>query len=169
MKKCLHIAILLLLLVSVCRKNKEQSNYPTPDTLPFRQLEKTIPANDSLLEKVLFLQNKLRLNPDNDSIKHNLTSVTFDTVSGSFMVAGTGLHNKKLPQSAREAGAIMAAQQDAQRWALYLKTWYQGFTIHFGEQISGTITYSTILLQKRRNDTLFLLLQIPLGSISLQP
>jgi hypothetical protein len=47
---------------------------------------------------------------------------------------------------------------------LYLKAWRDGSTIDFGKKISGEVSYSKILLERADGDTLYQLIQVPLGS-----
>jgi hypothetical protein len=48
---------------------------------------------------------------------------------------------------------------------LYLKAWSEGNPIPFGEKISGEVTYSSVLRERLEADTLYQLIQVPVGSV----
>lgn len=120
---------------------------------------------DSLLNSIESLQNSLIISPANVSLQKKLVSNSFDSFSGSFRLVGKGVTNKEHPDAAQKAGRSMAAQFTGKRWAFYIKSWYGGDSIPFGRQINGSVMYSRTLLQKELGDTLFMLLDIPMGSI----
>jgi hypothetical protein len=120
---------------------------------------------DSLLSRILALENAVYCDPGNRSRIPGLVKASFDSSSGCFLVVGKGTHNKSLPESSWRQGRKIASAYDAKRWALYLKSWSLGSTARFGAKISGEITYSRILLEKLEGDTLFTLVSVPTGSI----
>ncbi len=122
-------------------------------------------ALDSLLSVLVKLENCIRGGSREDILATELLKASFDSASGCLMVAGQGTGNPSLPRSAWVAGRRMAAAYDAKRWALYLKALLDNRKTSFGENISGEIGYSRILVERTVGDTLQELLQIATGSI----
>lgn len=124
------------------------------------------PDYDSILSSLLDLQNRLTVQPSEKELMRKLVSVSYQKSSGCFLTAGRGVINRKLPEAVRETERQKAADLSAQRWAFYVKEWYRDNMIPFGTPVSGTISYSSVLFQRAANDTLEILVQIPLGSIN---
>jgi hypothetical protein len=81
------------------------------------------------------------------------------------LTVGKGVYNNELNSDLKEELRTRGARTVAQRWALYMHNWFLQKSIQFGDTVSGTITYDKELYSHTNNDTLFLLLQIPFGSI----
>ena len=122
---------------------------------------------DSLLSLLIRLENNIYASlPSTNAVSlGELKKVSFDSSSGSFLAAGKGAFNKKLPEGAWDTGRKMAASADGKRWVLYLKAWRDGSTIDFGKKISGEVSYSSILCERSDGDTLYQLIQVPIGSV----
>jgi hypothetical protein len=121
--------------------------------------------NDSLLSRLIVLENAVYANPLEIRKIPPLLRASFDSSSGCFLVAGKGTQNKSMPDASWKQGRKIASAYDAKRWALYLKSWSLGSSIRFGTKISGEITYSRIMLERLDNDTLYTLISVPMGSI----
>ncbi len=160
------IAITSTLLLIGCREQRKQLS-STPDNNGFVEVKEVQSSEnyDSLLTVILSFQNRLIAQPQKKELMQEMLSASFQKSSGCFLAAGKGIYNNKFPESIRESERQKAALLTAQRWAFYLKKWNEGNMIPFGTPVSGTISYSTNLLQKTSKDTLILLVQIPLGSI----
>jgi len=120
---------------------------------------------DSLLTRLLLLENAVYGNPRDFGFITRLIKASFDSSSGCFIVAGKGAANTSLPGASWKQGRKIASNYDAKRWALYCKTWSLGSAVTFGTKISGEITYSSTLLERLDGDTLFSLVSVPTGSI----
>lgn len=120
---------------------------------------------DSLLVLLMALETRVRDDSLAWEAAREIEKLSFDSVSGCFLVAGKGVFNKSHPQEAQQAGRELAATYDAKRWAIFLKIRSQGRDISIGDKFSGEITYSAALCQRVENDTLMILLKIPTGSI----
>jgi hypothetical protein len=120
------------------------------------------------MEVVLNLQNGVYADPTDQSLVPQLVSASFDSLSGSFLTVGKGVVNPEHPQAAQPSARQQAAAADAKRWSLYLKAWHTGDTRAFGETIEGQISYSRVLAEKLEGDTLYQLVQVPVGSVVIQ-
>lgn len=162
----------VVLVVSSCREHaspaSDKKPLPSPET---QRVEKSIALNnsaacDSILGIVEALEDRVRADPGNGNAAQALAKAAFDSASGCFIAAGKGTFNRSHPpQAALEAGRTMAAQYDAKRWALYLKTRSLRRGTMFGQNIAGEITYSSTLCARNQGDTLVLLVKVPLGSV----
>ena len=162
--KTIPLFTILILIFSGCQQKK---SVPEKSTL---QNIKTIiqrdPDYDSLADVISNYQDRIISDPENKILMGRLLSAALDSTSGCFLVAGKGVYNRNLPLSAQNESRKTAAIRSAQRWALYLKVWQQGDLVPLSTPVSGSIAYSKTLIEKEVNDTLFLLLGIPPGSIS---
>lgn len=122
---------------------------------------------ESLLSLLIKLENDVFTNlPSKATVSlSELKKASFDSSSGCFLVAGKGMFNKSHSEGTWDNGRKMAASGDAKRWALYLKAWRDGSTVDFGKRISGEVSYSRILLERTHGDTLYQLMQVPIGSV----
>ena len=120
---------------------------------------------DSLLTFVLFQENEVRKMPATLLAVSLFLKSSFDSISGCFRVAGKGTYNREHPASSWKQGMSLAASYDAKRWALYAKQWSNGAKIPFVEKISGEITYSKTLIERVQDDTMYVLVSVPIGSI----
>jgi hypothetical protein len=164
-------SISILLAVIVCASLSCRDNQKPAEDLQKQAntvSKDTIINYDSLLSLLIRLQNSISANPRDSRLIPPLLTEAFDTVSGSFLIVGKGIPNKEFPEAAWDAARKMAALQDGKRWGLYLKAWRTGDMRNFGQTISGTITYSKVLFDRLSNDTLYQLIQIPIGSIVIQ-
>ena len=169
MKKSMPGLVLLFLIVifSGCKPEKKAAEARKP---PERR--ETQPTEESLSAgECRSLMSRLdsairRVNERDDMVsKKRLAAASWDSVAGSFICMGKGVVNPKLPPAAQSEAQKKAAQLTAERWALYLRKWRDGEYISPAQGISGEITYSRKLCGRSDGDTLFLLLQVPLGSI----
>jgi len=120
---------------------------------------------EMLLGRLLQIETTLRETPARAGLVPELLNASFDSVSGTFFAAGKGLVNPSFPAEAQHASGITAAQADARRWTLYMKSWHVGDKTLFGSPIHGDIMYSKTLLERQAGDTVFVLIQVPVGSI----
>jgi len=126
------------------------------------------PSADSLYASVRPLQDSVYVHPKDSARRAVLLAAAFDSASGSFFVVGKGVANPTRHDQTGRQGQVRASESDAKRWALYLKAWHTGDTRLFGERIRGEVTYSTTLLERTEGDTLYQLLQIPVGSVTVR-
>ncbi len=161
----------VVLVVSSCREHaspaSDKKPLPSSET---QRVEKSIALNnsaacDSILGIVEALEDRVRADPGNGNATQALAKAAFDSASSCFLTAGKGTFNRSHPQAAQEAGRTMAAQYDAKRWALYLRTRSLGRAGTFGQNIAGAITYSSTMCTRNQGDTLVLLVKVPLGSV----
>ena len=162
--KTIPVFAILILIFSGCQQRKSTPEKSTPQNL--KTISHREPDYDSLADVISNYQNRIMSDPENKLLMGRLLSAALDSTSGCFLVAGKGVYNRNLPLSAQSESRKTAASRSAQRWALYLKTWQQGKLVPFGTPVSGSIAYSKTMAEKEVNDTLFLLLGIPRGSIS---
>jgi len=118
---------------------------------------------DSLLTVIEPLQQHARTT-DKKSFE-KLFSIAFDTISGCFQTVGKGLANPLFPVEARMSGRKNAAKLNGEYWAALLKCWNNSDRKSVTPKFEAQILYSTILYEKEVGDTLFVLVQVPLGSI----
>jgi hypothetical protein len=130
----------------------------TPDTTNY----------DSLLSIVQLQENEIIKMPTTPLAISLFLKSSFDSSSGCFRVAGKGTYNPEHPKTTWRQGMKVAASYDAKRWALYAKQWSDGGHFIFGEKISGEITYSKIIAERIQDDTMYVLVYVPIGSIILK-
>lgn len=123
---------------------------------------------DSLLTVLGNLQDSIRSKPGDKAIVERYLQASYDTTSGIFRVVGKGVGNPRHPEAARAVGQKLAASYDGKRWSLFCKAWFTGSTIIFGTSIKGDIAYSNTLFAKSDGDTLYVLLEVPVGSIEVK-
>ncbi|NLE03005.1 MAG: hypothetical protein GX640_24305 [Fibrobacter sp.] len=165
MKLFKHCVLLFsLFLFLSCREEKSSTSNTSEKHQSRQQIKIDYP---SLLDTLLVIQNEIMHAPDNKGLQQKLLLSAFDSISGSFLAAGTGISPIDQKPVIAEQLRLRTAKMVAQRWALYLKAWRSGNSVQFGDSISGTITYNTEVYSKMRNDTLYLIVQIPVGSIGM--
>jgi hypothetical protein len=121
---------------------------------------------DSLLTIIGQSQNEVLIIENHRSIK-KLVNLAFDTSTGCFYAVGKGLINPEFPAEAQNKSRMSAAKLNGQQWALCLKAWNSGKTTSRTKPPSGEIFYCKSLYEKNIEDTLFILFEIPAGSIRL--
>lgn len=146
-----------------CREDNPSEDDKTEQIAP--QAEQAALDYDALMTRLLELQNDIYANPTDPEFIPPLLKAAFDSTSGSFLVVGRGLANPAHPEAAQAASRKTAARHDGRRWALYLKAWRRGDMRPLSRTINGEIAYSKVLHERMRDDTLYLLLQVPLGSV----
>ena len=122
----------------------------------------------ALFSKLMILQDSISWNPGDRNLVNRYLRTSLDTVSGCFHVVGKGVVNKDYPESAQKMSRKMAAEYTGKRWTMYLKAWNAGLNISYGRTISGSVLYSEELYERILDDTLCLLLKVPIGSIVLE-
>src|SRR5271157_6432028 len=144
MKRCvtaIGVFFLVTLVVISCREHpspaSEKRPLPPSATAGHAAGLNNGAGCDSILAVVEALEDRVRADPRDGNAAQALVKAAFDSASGCFITAGKGTFNRSHPQAAKEAGRTMAAQYDAKRWALYLKTRSLGRGIMFGENIAG--------------------------------
>jgi hypothetical protein len=149
---------------------KKTAQTSQPQDSVFKQKVVAIDSTqyDSLLTVLLNRENTIYLAPKDKNNIVPFTSVSFDSASGCFLVAGKGTQNREFPESAWEKARKMASAYEAKRWALYAKAWTTGSSMPFGQKITGEITYSNVLRERLENDTLYVLVSVPIGSVVLK-
>jgi len=120
---------------------------------------------DSLVTLIETLQHATHTT-DNKSFE-KLYKVAFDTNSDCFHIVGKGIANPSFPDEAKMSSRKNAAKLNAEHWAALLKYWNNSGRKSFTPEFKAQILYSAILFEKEVGDTLFVLVQVPLGSIVL--
>jgi hypothetical protein len=120
---------------------------------------------ESLMNRLRDLQDTMYADPANSRLIPPLVKAAFDSTTGCFHVVGKGCADSSYPAAAVKALQKTAARNDAMRWALYLKSWRRGDMRPLSRQVRGEIAYSRVLFEKDTGDTLYQLLQVPIGSI----
>jgi hypothetical protein len=131
-------------------------NIQPPDSIELKRF-------DSLMKIVETLQQNARTT-ENNSLEQ-LYAAAFDTISGCFQTVGKGLSNPSFPVEARMSSRKNAAKLNGEYWAALLKFWNNTDQKSVTPKFEARILYSTILYEKEIGDTLFVLVQVPLGSI----
>lgn len=154
-----------------CREKNPSDQKVPPHAykqLDSRNISK-MPISATNLDSLTFLLADIEQRIMHCANDHTLQQVflhhAFDTLKGGFHVAGTGLSPKN--SIGGNLLAKKAAEKTALRWALYAKSWHLNVDIAFGTPISGTISYHTPLVTIARNDTIYQLIFVPLGSIEI--
>jgi len=156
--------IIFAFIIHNCREQKvktvdDRNNSSSHDTA--LAINPRIINYDSLLTQILDLQNALVQNPEDTHSIRQLLVVSFDSLQNLFYCAGKGVVNTKHPAEAQLIGMRRAAQNTAQRWALYLKAWQENTMIPFGVEISGNVMSGTaVLFEKTSGDTVYQLVSI---------
>lgn len=132
-----------------------QTTHP-PDSMDSTQL-------DSLVTLIETLQQAAHTT-DKKSFEQ-LYKVAFDTNSECFNTVGKGMANPSFPDEAKMSSRKNAAKLNAEHWAALLKHWNNSDRKPFTPEFKAQILYSAILFEKEVGDTLFVLVQVPLGSI----
>ena len=164
------LAMLALLLTTSlfisCKDHETPSQKSVREgTAPPAQHPPAQPDPDSIMTAIAALQNAVAAHSPQMHPVMKLVDAAFDTVCGCFYTVGKGVFNPQHPASTRAAARKTAAQHDGRRWALLLKRWFNGGDHPYGTDVQGKVMYSSTLLEREQGDTLYLLLQIPLGSI----
>jgi hypothetical protein len=150
---------------SLPRNIKGASDITTFPSIPAQVSSPDSTGYDSLLTLLIDLESKILCSPGSKSPILLFMKASADTANGCFLSAGKGTINRSHPESAWNRGRKMAANYDGKRWVLYLKAWSEGNPIPFGEKISGEVTYSSVLRERLEADTLYQLIQVPVGSV----
>jgi hypothetical protein len=169
-KNVVLIASISLLLVCKFDNPKEWSGVPASQTkVTVSQDSINAKTFDSLLTNINDIENELFCSQSSDlkQIK-KLVNRTFDTSNGCFHTVGKGIINPSFPPETQNASRKNAAKYKGEQWALTLKSWYTGKKLPVCTHASGQIFYSKILFNKLIDDTLLMLLEVPLGSINVQ-
>lgn len=118
---------------------------------------------DSLLISIETFQQNARTTEINSL--EQLYKAAFDTNCGCFLTVGKGLANSSFPDEARMSSRKNAAKLNGEYWAALLKNWNSSDQKSVISTFEARILYSTILYEKEIGDTLFVLVQVPQGSI----
>ena len=131
-------------------------------------VSRPMPDADSLMTLLLTLQNAVYRNPLDLQARRTLITAAFDSAGGNIYSVGKGVANPSMAAGTAAAGQPSAAQSDARRWVLYERAWIAGDARDVGSEISGEISYSSVLLESPDSDTLYVLVQVPYGSVSVE-
>jgi hypothetical protein len=139
-----------------------------------RNIHRTVETNDSvtirhfdsLITIIERSQNELFILENPRSIKKHLYHA-YDTSTGCFYTVGKGIINPQYPAEAQNASRKSAAKLNGEEWARCLKAWNTGKITSRNKPPSGQVYYSKSLYEKFSKDTLFVLFEIPAGSILL--
>jgi len=123
--------------------------------------------NDSLLTLIEKMQHNATDSKKTEN-RNLLLLQAFDTVSGCFLTVGKGVRNPDFPAEAQNASRRTAAKISGGHWALALKSWSSENSQINSDQISGEILYSRIIYEKCIGDTLYVLMEVPIGSICIK-
>lgn len=135
---------------------------------------KTVDTSDSISVRYFYnltsiieqSQNEVLVSENPRSI-NKLVNRAFDTVTGCFYAVGKGTINPQFPVEAQNASRKSDAKLSGYQWAFCLKAWNSGKTASRNKPPSGQIFYSKSLYEKKIEDTLYVLFEIPSGSIRL--
>jgi|WetSurMetagenome_2_1015567.scaffolds.fasta_scaffold32261_3 hypothetical protein len=119
---------------------------------------------DSLLNKLLDLQNKVVAAPKKTETMKRLIASSHDTIAACMYIVGEAV---SIPDSTGEINPVKAkrfAKVSAEHWALMVKSWINGTKIPYGTVIQGKVLYCRELLERRKEDTLVVLYMVPVGS-----
>jgi hypothetical protein len=166
----LLIAVATIAILGACRENGQNPKCCTGDPVKSNEMTVTDPVQDSLRIDSLFdtlwqLECAVAEKPSDKNRAKKLLAKSLDSVSGCFYIVGKGLTNPDLPEKARPLAQKTSAQYSAEKWVLYLKTLYSGEKISYGAQISGEVLYNKGLRTRAADDSLFVLVMIPVGSV----
>lgn len=131
----------------------------TNDSVSIRHFDSLITIIEQSQNEVLILENPR-------SIK-KLVHHAFDTSTGCFYAVGKGIINLQFPAEAQNINRKSTAKLNGEQWALCLKAWNSKKTASRNKPPLGQIFYIKSLYEKNFEDTLFVLFEIPAGSIRL--
>jgi hypothetical protein len=123
---------------------------------------------DSLMPVILELEGRLFATPRDAGLMRQFARATYDTASGSLYLAGKGVADPRADKATWESARQRAASIDAQRWALYAKAWHTGDKRAFGRKIRGDVSYTRACAEKLVGDTLYQMIQVPVGSVTVR-
>jgi hypothetical protein len=149
-----------------CKEEQQVKTAPPAARAQPKPAARSVPRPG--LNDLRALQARTEENKAGRAAIDKLLQVSFDPVSGCFFIVGTGVSNNALPRAAHRAARQKAALNTALRWALYLKAWHTGKHIAFGSPIEGHVAYHSVVSEQVRGDTLFLIVQVPVGSVELE-
>jgi hypothetical protein len=131
----------------------------TSDTISVKYLNNLT----TILEQ---LQNDELVSENPKSVK-KLISQAYDTSTDCFYAVGKGTINPRFPQEAQYASRKLDAKLNGNNWAFCLKAWNSEKTASRNKPPTGKVFYSKSLYEKIIGDTLYVLFEIPAGSILL--
>ena len=157
---------LLLCLLSGCKPESKKPPAETTGMKPPAQVssEKSEAAYEAILNRLNADIRRLKTD-DGAALKSEFVNHSRDSSGGGFFCLGKGVANPKLPEAAQAAAQRRGAEIIARQWALYLKKWGEEEYVSLSRKLSGQITYSRTVYEKREGDTLYTLVAVPLGSI----
>ena len=161
------VSLLLLCLLIGCKPESEKArtdNTGTTEVPASSSSERSDEAYEVIINRLNDDISRLTTN-NRTALKDSFVNHSRDSAGGGFFCLGKGVVNPKLPEAAREAAQRRGAEIIAQQWALFLKQWSQKNYIPTDRMLSGQITYSRTVYEKREGDTLYTLVAVPLGSI----
>jgi hypothetical protein len=120
---------------------------------------------DSLFDRIREQESALASFPSNDRLARDLLVTAHDTTVDCFYVIGKGTTDTAFPESAQSLSQKISAKYSAEKWALYCKAMLSGRKIPYGSPISGEVLYSKDIRKRLKNDTLFVMFKVPVGSI----
>lgn len=120
---------------------------------------------DSLLDTLWRLECAVSEKTSDKNLVKKLQAKSFDSASGCYYVVGIGLKNLDLPEEAQPLAQKTSAKYAAEKWALFLKAVYSGEKTTFGTPVSGKVLYKKDLRTRSVDDSLFVLVMVPVGSV----
>jgi hypothetical protein len=164
------IVLSVTVLIGSCRENNQMPKGSGRETAKLSEITVTDPVQDSLRIDSLFdvlwqLECAVAEKPADKKRTKKLLAKSLDTTAGCFYIVGKGLKNLDLPEEARQLAQKTSAKYAAEKWVLYLKALYSGEKISYGEQIAGDVLYKKDLRTRTMDDSLFVLVMVPVGSV----
>lgn len=163
-------ALSITVLFGACSHNGRMPKSSSRDTTKSSGVTVIDPVRDSLRIDSLFdtlrqLELAVAEKPVDRNRVKKLLEKSLDTANGCFYIVGKGLKNPDLPEEARPLALKTAAKFAAEKWALYLKALNSGEKITYGTPVTGKVLYKKDLLTRVVDDSLFMLVMVPLGSV----
>jgi hypothetical protein len=123
---------------------------------------------DSMFDRIRALEATLGAYPGNERMAADLLAAARDSVSNCFFVIGRGTMDTSLPESARQVSQKISAKYSAERWAIFCKARASGRKIPYTPAVEGKVLYGQEIKARQLNDTLYLMLKVPIGSITVK-
>ena len=167
------LVIILVMIIADCRKNpampKESGvaaeKSGAADHRGATDTQSDSLRLDSLFDRIRLQEAAIAAYPSNERLVKELLGSALDSSAGCVYSIGKGTIDTALPATAQPVSQKIAAKYSAEKWALYCKAWLSGEKIPYGAPISGKVLYEKNLRARMKNDTLFLLLMVPVGSV----
>lgn len=166
-------ALLLVFLAASCRENKEMpksscaENALTGDAGTYDPVRDSLRI-DSLFDALCRLECSVAEKPDDRKRVKMLREKSLDTCAGCFYTVGRAASDPGLPEGERLVAREVAAKAAADKWTLFMKALGENEQLTCKSPVSGRILYRKELREKTVDDTLFVMVMVPVGSVVLR-